>query len=329
MATLYTITVDTEEEWKWSSGWPTQEYSLKNIAGLARFQQVCADFGARATYFTNHAVLDDTTACETMLALAERSDTEIGMHIHPWNTPPLNGLPGGARESFLLNLPEPTIQAKLQTVYDSFLRNNLRPTSFRGGRYSSGGAIHQFLRKHGFLADASVVPYTTWSDAGAPDYLNRDVYPVRLPPTVPGEKPLWEIPLTLGFTRRPFGLWSKFYNCVQSSGLNRLRLIGLAEKLGVVRKVWLNFENSLGEGLVQFLQLIRSMQLPCVCFTLHSSSLIAGGNEYTPTATALERVYERVDQALKLLSGWNEFQPATVSEVALHLERLSNAHSRN
>lgn len=329
MATLYSVTVDTEEEWDWSSGYPIADLSVKNIAYLPRFEDLCARHGAAVTYFTNYAVLDTTCSREILLDIARRPNVEIGMHIHPWNTPPLvqNG-PVAERETFLHNLPADMIRAKLTTVFDRFQENGLAPTSFRGGRYSSGGAIHDFLRDKGFVADASVVPYTTWRDEGAPDYSHRGLFPVRLPPRQNGERPFWEIPLTLAFSRRPFALWRWAYAAVENSPLRHLPLVGLAEKIGLVRKIWLNLENPLGRNMLPFLKKLRQIKLPCVCFTLHSSSLMAGGNGYTPTAADADRLFAYVDEVLGAVAGWHDFQPATVSEIA-HQQEQNHARTRN
>jgi hypothetical protein len=330
MPTLFTMTVDTEEEWDWSSGWPVTGYSVANIQTLPRFQEICSRHCVAVTYFTNHAVLHDAESRRVMQDLARQAGVEVGMHIHPWNTPPLvNGSPVTARESFLHNLPENLIRAKLEQVYQAFLDSGLRPTSFRGGRYSSGGAIHRFLLDKGFVADASVLPYNTWPDEGAPDYRGRGLLPQRLPPAREGDQALWEIPLTFGYSRRPFGLWRRVFAAVENTPLRHLRLIGLASKVGLVRKVWLNFEDPAGENMLPFLERLRRLSLPCVCFTLHSSSLLPGGNGYTPTAAARDRLLAYLDEVFAALARWDDFQPATITEVAHFLEKDYHARSRN
>ena len=238
MPTLYAITVDTEEEWPWAAGWPTGSPSVTNISAIPRFQSICDEHGAAATYFTNHAVLTDRTACNLLLTLAKSSQVELGMHIHPWNTPPYQGNGRvNARESFLANLPPELIEQKLQTVYDAFQKLGRCPTSFRGGRYSSGSTVQTFLRKRGFLADSSVVPFTAWEDDGGPNYQDRTLEPRRLAPTADANSPLWEIPLTFGFTRAPFAFWNRVYSRIQASWLARMRLIGIADRLNLVRRL--------------------------------------------------------------------------------------------
>jgi hypothetical protein len=323
------MTVDTEEEWDWGTGWPTAALSVKNIRQLPRFQSLCMRYGVATTYFTNLAVLEDEESRAIILHLAQQPGVEIGMHIHPWNTPPLDAaVPVTPRSTFIRNLPPELVVAKLTTVYDAFARHGLTPTSFRGGRYSSGGPAHTFLRDQKFLVDASVVPYTSWPDDGAPDYRRRALEPVRLPPRFAEDLPLWEIPLTLGFTRAPFAWWAKCYDYVARSWLRKLHLIGVAEKTGLVRKVWLNFEDPLGRGMLSFLPRLRTLSLPCICFTVHSSSLVAGMGPYTRTPADEERIFAQLEEVFATVAQWPDFQPATVTEVAKKLEE-HHAHTRN
>jgi hypothetical protein len=327
--TLYTVTVDTEEEWDWSAGWPVQDLKVTNIYELPAFQELCASHGAAVTYFTNKAVFDDLKARNVILDLARRPDVEIGMHIHPWNTTPVNDQPVTPRQTFLHNLQEESVTAKLTSVHDCFLDNGLRPTSFRGGRYSCGQVAQLFLRDKGFLVDASIVPYTTWDDEGAPDYRQRDLTPCRLPPRIDGDTPLWEVPLTMAFTRRPFSFWARCYEFVQNTPLRKLRLIGIAERLGVVRKVWLNFEEPLGERMLDLLFVLRRLALPCICFTVHSSSLVVGKGPYTRTPADKQRLFKQLEDVLQTLAGWPEFRPATITDVARKLEERYHACTGN
>jgi hypothetical protein len=328
MATVYAMTIDTEEEWDWNAGWPVKDLSVKNVRNLPRFQDLFDRHGVAATYFTAQAVFDDAEARAILLDIAKRERVEIGMHIHPWNTPPLaDHGPVSVRETYLHNLPDELIDAKLNSVYQRFADYGLRPTSFRGGRFSSGGRIHQFLRDKGFLVDSSVVPYSRWDEDGAPDYRHRHLNPVRLPPRHEGDQPLWEVPVTLGFTRRPFAFWGRLYDRIAHSWLSKLRLIGLAERLGVVRKVWLNFEAPLGRRMLPFLEQLRGWNLPSVCFMVHSSSLMAGGNPLTPTQADEDRIFNQMEEVFRTVAGWPDFQPATMTEIAIRLEEQHYART--
>jgi hypothetical protein len=243
----------------------------------------------------------------------------------------VNG-PGGAvrtRDTFLHNLPEASITAKLESVLGALEGCAFRPVSFRGGRYSSGGTVQRFLRSRDFVADASVVPFTTWQDDGAPMYTDRGLDPVRLPPDGAGKKPLWEIPLTLAFTRKPFTFWKRLYDFVERSFVGKLHVIGILERLGIVRKVWLNFEEPLGKHMLSLLEILRPLNLPCICFTVHSSSLMAGKNPYTRTLEDERRLFDQVEEVFATLAGWRDFESATIAGVATQLERDFHARSRD
>ena len=317
----YCVTVDTEEEWDWNSGYPTGPTRISNIALLPDFQKRMADCGSAVVYFTNHAVLADPAGRAIIQQLAAWPKVEIGLHIHPWNTPPLaptETVP--PRDSFLHNLPWDEAKAKLDTTLAAFREAGLTPTSFRGGRYSTSQQIQNHLRDAGIWVDCSVLPFNTWADDGAPDYRNRGTAPVRLAPRELDGQPMWELPLTYGYTRQAQRFWDRALKLADSRLGRSLRLTGILDRTGVVSKAWLNFENPLGERMLQFLAVLRRLRPPFVSFTLHSSSLLPGGSPYNRTAADVAKMLERAETVLNRLRDWPEFQPATMTEIATHLE---------
>jgi hypothetical protein len=136
-----------------------------------------------------------------------------------------------------------------------------------------------------------------------------------------GQTALWELPLTLAYSRRPFRFWQRCFETVETTLLSKLRLIGLAERLGLVRRVWLNFEIADPYDWTAFLRLLRHVRVPCICFTVHSSSLAAGPGPYTRTKADEERIFGQIEQVFTTLSRWPEFAPATASELAKNLEQ--------
>lgn len=315
--TRFCVTVDTEEEWDWASGYPTAPTRVTNIARLHAFQAVCEKHAAAVVYFVNHAVLSDPTAMVVIQQLAARPSVEIGLHIHPWNTPPLaNARSVPVRDSFLHNLPWEVAKAKLDSTLDAFAAAGLRPASFRGGRYSTSPEIQHHLRSRGVLADASVLPFTTWADDGAPDFRDRDPLPVR---HVTPAGALWELPLTFGYTRRPFARWHRILTAAGRGLWKPLRAVGLMDRLGLVRKAWLNLENPAYPDPAGFVPVVAAERLPFACFTLHSSSLLPGGSPYCRTQADVDGLLARTEQCLSAASaaGWRS---ATVTQTAKELE---------
>ena len=317
----YCVTVDTEEEWDWNSGYPTGPTRTEHIALLPAFQGHMARAGAAVVYFTNHAVLDDPNSRAIIRGISSEPRVEIGLHIHPWNTPPLAPVEKvPERDSFLHNLPWPEARAKLDTTLAAFRDAGLSPTSFRGGRYSTSPQIRDHLREAGVWVDCSVLPFNTWADDGAPDYRDRGLAPVRHAPRSDGDKPVWELPLTYGYTRRSQRFWHRALRAADSKLGRTLRITGILDRTGIASRAWLNFENPLGERMLQFLAVLRRLRPPFVSFTLHSSSLLPGGSPYNRTAADVARMLERACAVLETVRGWPEFAPATMTEIATHLE---------
>ncbi len=309
------------------AGWPVQQHSLDNIQTAPAFHALCARHGAKSTWFTNWSVMENAQARDTILAISEDECTELGMHIHPWLTPPHGNITSyGSRESYLANLDTALIETKLETNWEIFRVNGCQPVSFRGGRYSSGPDIQRFLRQKGFIADASVVPYTAWDSDGAPDYRDRNLYPVRLDPVGESGQALWELPVTLGFTRKNLDLWAKTLNFLENPAFRHLHLIGILQRIGVVKRVWLNFEDTNAEDMLALLSVLEALEVPCVCLTVHSSSLHLGGNPYSQTKDDVERIWKTADTVMAHLSGNPGYQPATICDIAQSLESVHESH---
>ena len=84
--------------------------------------------------------------------------------------------------------------------------------------------------------------------------------------------------------------------------------------------MWLNFDiNDPYEG-TQFLLLLQRMGVPCVTFTVHSSSLFAGPGPYTRTVDDEKRIFRQMEKVFRQLGELNGFEPATATEAANFLE---------
>jgi len=173
--------------------------------------------------------------------------------------------------------PESAIVSKLQTVHELFGECGLQPRSFRGGRYSSGGPIHTVLKALGFTVDSSIVPFSSFPETGAPDFRSCDPEPRCAGENV-HRHGFWEVPLTLGFTRPNFRHWAARFAWFETPWLRSLRIGGMLANLGIVRRVWLNFETDSSDAMLQLLPVVRELGLPAVIFTVHSSSLVLNGN---------------------------------------------------
>lgn len=317
----YTITVDTEEEWDWTSGFTTESRTVSNIDGIARFQSTCEAFGAKVTYFVNYAVLVSKRSSEIIRELDRNPMAEIGLHYHPWNTPPFSKIGRiSTEESFLANLPWEVAKEKLDTLFEQFDKLGIQPKSFRGGRYSTSEQIQKYLFERGIVADCSVVPYTRWNDLGAPDYTKRNHDVIRKRTGLHGDG-FWEVPLTRGFTRGNWDWMANLFNYLERSPLRYLRLIGIFEKTQIVKRIWLNLEQTSASDNCRFLQVVKARKLSAINFTLHSSSLGVGFSPYVVSEMDLARFYADLHLVLTQISNDPTFEPVTVYQLVKLLEQ--------
>lgn len=316
----YCLTIDTEEEWDWAAGFPVQSTGVNNILRMDRFAEICQRHGAKTTYLVNHAVLDQKRSCDVIKRLNQSEQVEIGMHVHPWTTPPYHSADNTTRASFLENLTVDLALQKLNSTYQLHRERGFHPRSFRGGRYSSGKVTQQFLSENGFRVDASICPFTEWSDDGAPSYRNRSVEPTLITEGQHGVSPMWSVPLTRIYSRKPFRFWNQVHQQIADTQLSRLRLIGLMERLNLVRKIWLNFEVEKTQAMLWIVRNAHRLGLSNLCFTVHSSSLSVGPSPYARTDDQVDRILDGVDQVLKCLASDSRYQSATLSELAESLD---------
>lgn len=72
------------------------------------------------------------------------------MHIHPWTYPlEESDCVINVRDTYLHNSSREVITKKLKKCLGDLNAAGIHPTSFRGGRYSSGSVVQEFLCANG------------------------------------------------------------------------------------------------------------------------------------------------------------------------------------
>lgn len=322
------ISIDTEEDnWR-----PTRrDVTVNNVRELPRLHRFLRELHLRPTYFVTYPVASTPWAADILRQIHDDGGAEIAAHVHPWNTPPLDEelLP---RHTMLKNLPPRLQLAKIVTVRDTLEKAvGVRPSSFRAGRLGLGPATVGALIRAGFSADSSVMPFSHWKEDEGADFGGAPVECYRLDglgdvrtPVAGG--PLSEVPLSCGFTRRPFKVYARVHRILRSSPLRPLRLAGIASRLGLVRRVIGSPEtNSLGDLLALTRCLMRE-PAPFVHLTWHSPSLVPGLGPFVSTTEQREDLYRTVAAYVKILAAMAAIRPVTVGEAAA-TEGLSRAPS--
>lgn len=316
---LLVVSVDTEED-NWAPA--RAGITVENARHLPRVQARFEQLGVRPTYFVTHALAKDPMARDIVAALHEGGRAEIGAHLHPWNTPPLDE-PFEPRNTMLLNLPPGLQRAKLDVLTSSLrdVRGGGSPTSFRAGRWGLGSEMVGALLDCGYAVDSSVTPYTSWaghddgpSHIGAPPqayHLDRGGDVRR-----PGTGPLVELPPSFGFSRGPLERSSRIHRAIMSPLVRWTRLPSVAYRLDMVRYVTLSPET---DGVDNMLALTRALLADGVRHLhlyFHSPTLTPGLTPFTRAPGDVDRFLGAIDQYVERTSALARLRFATVSDAA-------------
>jgi hypothetical protein len=253
-----------------------------------------------------------------------RGTAEIGAHLHPWNTPPLDEalLP---RNSMMKNLPAALQLAKLQRLTTQ-LRDALgeAPTTFRAGRYGLGPVSVSVLHSCGYELDSSVTPFLNWesTDEG-PTFVGAPLDAYRLgvdDVNVPDQRgPLVEIPLTCGYTRFSSRQWWLLDRVLRTRPTRTSALAALASRSGFARLVVLSPESSSVPDMLALSRGALAGGARHLQMTLHSPSLRPGLSPWISTTADVDGLYASLESYLDGLSRMASVRCATLSEARVAL----------
>ena len=162
--TVFIITIDTEGD---------NLFGRRPSASPQRTHATCRDFRACATptasspptsstmrwRWTQHFRRSDGQSCGI-------DQAEIGLHVHPWYSPPLDGAyKARSPHIYLYDLPDDMLQAKVESLTrllsDVF---EARPVSHRAGKWGFDERVARVLADQGYLVDCSVTPGISWKN---------------------------------------------------------------------------------------------------------------------------------------------------------------------
>lgn len=304
------ITVDTEADNQWRRPSPT---TTQNIRFIPRFQALCDRFAFKPTYLAGYLAANDAEFQNVICAYQESRRAEIGAHLHPWATPPVDrSVEGDERHHpFPHELPADLFEAKLAMLTDAVEKAAGRaPTSYRAGRFGFTGLQIAPLLSAGYVVDCSVTPYVSHAHLsglsggrGGPDFRAArpgPYYPDSDDCTRPGQSSLLEVPVTILFPRWPSRSWRACQDWqVRGAGRPANRLIG---RLGHGPR-WLRpWRNTRAAGLIRIYRAARTLALPCVEMMFHSSELMPGGSPEFPDRAAVERLYGVLEKTFAFMA---------------------------
>ena len=296
---IVAITIDTEEDNWGHYGW--EGATTKNILELSRVQEVFEKWGARPTYLTNYAPVNNVASVAAMGELAALESVEIGAHCHPWNTPPRTAV--GERHSMMSEDDRETNRAKISSVLDRITSElGVRPRVFRAGRWALSSSVAQALEDLGVSVDCSVSPGIDWTGSGGPDFSEARFGPYRFDPVEPlVPKPggsLVELPTTVGFLRGDRVAQGRRRSMLERSYLAKLRVVGVLDRLGLLARRWLSPETSNGGTMISLSDEVLEHGATFLQMTFHSSVLLPGGTPFVANEGERESFLRSVDITL-------------------------------
>ena len=318
---VVTASIDTEED-NWVA---SRSVTLRNIAELPRMHRRMSGLGLRMTYFTAYSVVEDPSTAAIMRDL--RGDgTEIGAHLHPWNTPPIDEewVP---RNTMLKNLSGDLQRRKIELLTERITEQvGVRPTAFRAGRFALGPSTVAALADCGYRVDSSVMPGVDWSGTDdGPDFRAAPLSVYRVAAssdvtTPAADGPLVEVPLSIGYNRWPFDRWARVQQWLSAGLVRRSGLGALASRAGLVRKVTMSPEGNRTRDVIQLARLLVQHGQRHVQIIWHSPSIVPGLTPFCVNAAEVEQFYRLVADVVEGLTRFASVTFATVSETARLLD---------
>ena len=310
--TAFIITIDTEGDNLWAR---PREITTGNAAFLPRFQSLCERFHFKPVYLTNYEMAMSDGFVEFARDVVARGAGEVGMHLHAWNSPPLEPLTSDDFffQPYLIEYPDRVMKEKIRTLTRLLEDRFDQPMiSHRAGRWAFDGRYAAMLLEEGYCVDCSVTPGIDWrANPGKPDgnggsnyatFPDRPYFfsPAAISAPAPGG--LLEVPMTI--------LSSRLYRT--AAWMYRIPLLRRAANRVSPGLSWLcPIQPSLRAPLdrnrdvmLQMAQAARAEGVAPMEFMLHSSELMPGGSPNFQSARDIEHLYESLEVLFENLSSW-------------------------
>ena len=286
------VIVDTEGEFAWDQPFNRNAIGTTSIASQSLMHAGVFDkFGIIPTYMVDWPVATTPTAVATLRRLLDAGHCEIGAHLHPWVSPPYEEALSDFN-SYGGNLPRELEYDKLrlltETIADAFGRH---PLAFKAGRYGLGPHTAESIASLGYEVDASVVPYSAFTEDGGPDFRAFDEHPFWFRA---GRRELLELPVTTGYCGWLRSAGPALYELAQRNWARRLRLGGVLARSRALERVRLSPEVASGVEMQRLTSALLKDGCQVFSLTYHSPSMMPGHTPYVRSETDLERLIAAV-----------------------------------
>jgi len=310
------VVIDTEEDFDWSQDFDRKNTNVHSMEFIKRGQQVFDDFNIKPVYVVDYPIVSQPQGHEVLKELLDDNRCDIGVHLHPWVTPPFEE--NITREnSFTGNLPLQLEKEKIKQTAE--LINTVfgkRPVIYKAGRYGVGKNTANILEDLNFEIDLSICPYMDFSYEKGPNFTDYNATPFWF-----GEKnKLLELPLTNGFTGLLRRRGMSLYNYLSKSIALKLHAPGIAAKSRLLNKLCLSPEGFSCSELIELVTTLYKDGLRIFSFALHSPSLTPGNTPYVCSNKELQQFLKRCTEFFDFFI--NKLEGKTVTPSALRAQLL-------
>jgi hypothetical protein len=281
------VVVDTEEEFAWDRPFDRASTGTTSIAGQPLMHERVFDkFGIVPTYVCDYPVATTAASVAVLRRLMEEGRCEIGTHLHPWVSPP-HQEQVTTFNSYAGNLAPELEYEKLRVLTAAISENFGRaPATFKAGRYGLGAQTAESIAALGYTIDASVVPYTAFTDDGGPDFRSYREHPYWFKA---GGRELLELPATTGYAGWLRTLGPQLREMAQAPLGRSLRMGGILARSRAVERIRLTPEGASSADMRRLSSALHAGGCQVFSLTYHSPSMVAGHTPYVRSAEELER----------------------------------------
>ena len=285
--TRFSVSVDTEEEFDWAGKLSRYDHGARSTYALAKGQSYFKANGVVPIYYVDQPIVDDATAVHILGTAAADGEANIGIHLHPWVTPPFVERVN-RHNSYVGNLAPEIERAKIETMRNQIIeRLGVTPISYRAGRYGIGPNSYEILAQAGIVMDSSVRPLFDYSNDGGPDFSRSSQQPYWTDKT----RQMIEVPLTAHFLGWGGPLMPALFRAVRGSATLR----AIAARTGVVSRIPLTPEGTPPALACAMIDIGLAHGVRLFSMSFHSPSLAAGFTPYVKDDADLAAFYHWFD----------------------------------
>ncbi|MBV9251607.1 MAG: glycosyltransferase [Acetobacteraceae bacterium] len=291
-APLLITTVDAEEEFDWNAPFARRATRVTSMRSQHLAHRIFERYGVVPVYMVDYPVASQEGGSAPLRELLQDRHCEIGAQLHPWVTPPfLEDL--SVRNSYAGNLPFSVEYAKVRQLTDEVAAAfGVTPRIYRAGRYGAGPNTAEILKRLGYQADSSVMPFWSFRRQHGPDFRALGASPFW----IDQDRSLLELPVSAAVVGRAAKLDRRLASLVFSGTGEWSRLSSVAARLGLIERIKLTPE---GIRINEAKRLVRDMvehEQRVFVLTYHSPSLEPGNTPYVRTREDLSRFLAWLDE---------------------------------